>query len=196
MALYLCGSERPGREGEVPLFALKTRAKQAFSPININRSRPNRPLRHIHAITARLITTTTQDAAVLEDVLPAPTMRKDVIRLSRRRRQRVHVIEHDTAGRTTRAASCSASREDALTPMPVLARARPGGHHERHPLAANSNGPPLTRKATLEIYTVAPVSRPPPPHCFRTPPGVVSDLPRVQNTPPGVSQAPPGGCSC
>lgn len=56
-----------------------------------------------------------------------------------------------------------------------------------------SNGPPLTRKATLEIYTVAPCSQDLPPGCFTTPPGVVSDLPRVQNTPRGVASTPGGG---
>lgn len=55
-----------------------------------------------------------------------------------------------------------------------------------------SNGPPLTRKATIEIYTVAPGSQDLPPGCFTPPPGVVSDLPRVQNTPRGVCKHPGG----
>lgn len=119
-------------------------------------------------------------------------MRKDVIRLSRRRRQRIHIIEHDIAGRTVRDASCSASREDALAPMTVLTRSRPGGHHERHPLARNLNGPPLTRKATLETYTVASDSHPPPLSDFRHP---RAQTPRgVASTPPGVLQAPQGCC--
>lgn len=193
MALYRCGHSRWGREGDRPLFAPKIGTKQVFSPIEVNRSRPNDPLRNVHAIAARLITATTQDAAVLEDVLSAPAMRKDVIRLSRRRRQRVHIIEQNIARRTVRNASRAAGREDSLTPMPILTRPGTGGHQERHPLATNSNGPPLTRKATLEIYTVAPVLRPPPPQCFRTPPGVVSDLPRVQDTPRGVTSTPGGG---
>lgn len=147
----------------MPLFALKTRAKQVFSPINVNRGRPNLPFWHVHAIAARLIAPATQHSTVLEYVLSAPTMRKDVIRLSRRRSPCVHIIEHDTTGRTVRNASSFTGCEDSLAPVLVLARARPGGHHERHPLAANSNGPPLTRKATLEIYTVAPALRPLPP---------------------------------
>ena len=56
----------------------------------------------------------------------------------------------------------------------------------------NSNGPPLTRKATLEIYTVARSSQDLPPGCFTPPPGVVSDAPWVQNTPRGVCKHPRG----
>ena len=56
----------------------------------------------------------------------------------------------------------------------------------------NSNGPPLTRKATLEIYTVARAMQDLPPGCVTTPPGVVSDLPRVQNTPRGCCKHPRG----
>ena len=143
-------------------------------------------------------------------------MRKDVIRLSRRRRPRVHIIEHDIAGRTVRDASCSASREDAVAPMAVLTCSRPGGHHERHPLARNLNGPPLTRKATLEIYTVARSSQDLPPGVsrhprgwfqtspgYRTPPGGVCKHPRgVVSTPlrvrttPGRIEALPGGDRC
>ena len=115
-----------------------------------------------------------------------------MIRLSRRRRPRVHIIEKNIARRTVRDTCCAAGREHPLTPMLVLARARAGGHHERHPLAAKSNGPPLTRKATLEIYTVARASQDLPPRCFTPPPGVVSDLPRVQNPPRGVASTPPG----
>lgn len=156
-----------------------------FSPINVNRSRPNDALRNVHAIAARLVTATAQYAAVLEDVLSTPTMRKDVIRLSRRRRSRVHIIENDVAGRTVRDACCAAGRKNSLAPMPILARASPGGHHDRHPLAANLNGPPLMRKATLEIYTVAPDSSPPPPGWFQTPPWY--------RTPPGVFASTPRG---
>ena len=119
-------------------------------------------------------------------------MRKDVIRLSRRRRPRVHVIEHDIAGRTVRDASCSASREDALAPMAVLTCSRPGGHHERHLLARNLNGPPLTRKATLEIYTVAPDSRLPSPGVVLRPPGCRTPPRGVASTPGVVTEAPPG----
>ena len=126
-------------------------------------------------------------------------MRKDVIRLSRRRRPRVHVIEHDIAGRTVRDASCSASREDALAPMAVLTCSRPGGHHERHLLARNLNGPPLTRKATLEIYTVARDSSLPPPGVVLRPPGCRTPPRGVAST-PGWSRKPlrvlntPGVC--
>lgn len=51
---------------------------------------------------------------------------KDVIRLGRRRRPRVHIIEHDAAGRTVRDASSFTGCEDSLAPVLVLARARPG----------------------------------------------------------------------
>lgn len=144
-------------------------------------------LRNVHAIAARLVTATAQYAAVLEDVLSTPTMRENVIRLSRRRRPRVHIIEQNIARRTVRDASSFPGCEHSRAPVPVLTRASPGGHHERHPLAANSNGPPLTRKATLEIYTVAPDSSPPPPGWFQTPPGT--------EHPPGCLQAPPGAVS-
>ena len=112
-------------------------------------------------------------------------MRKDVIRLSRRRRQRVHIIERDIAGRTVRDASCSASREDALAPMTVLTRSRPGGHHERHPLARNLNGPAYAKGHTRNI-----------PRCTRftpTTPRVISDTPGYKPS-PGVLQAPQGCC--
>jgi hypothetical protein len=68
-----------------------------FSPINVNRGRPNLPFWHVHAIAARLIAPTTQHSTVLEDVFAAPTMRKNVIRLGRRRRPRVHIIEKNIA---------------------------------------------------------------------------------------------------
>lgn len=115
-----------------------------------------------------------------------------MIRLGRRRRPRVHIIKQDMARRAVRDASGSAGREHSLTPMLVLTRPRPGGHHERYPLAAKSNGPPLTRKATLEIYTVARSSQDLPPGCFTTPPGGGFGRPRVQNTPRGVCKHPRG----
>ena len=120
-------------------------------------------------------------------------MRKDVIRLSRRRRPRVHIIEQDMTRRAVRDASCSACREHSLTPMLVLTRTRPGGHHERHPLAINSDGPPLTRKATLEIYTVAASSQDLPPGCFTPPPGGGFRPPPGTEHPPGVFASTPGG---
>lgn len=116
-----------------------------------------------------------------------------MIRLRRRRCPRVHVIENDAARRTVRDACCAAGREDSLSPVLVLARARPGGHHERHPLAANSNGPPLTRKATLEAYTVALASQDLPPGRFTPPPGGGFGRPLGTEHPPGCLQAPPGG---
>jgi hypothetical protein len=119
-------------------------------------------------------------------------MRKDVIRLSRRRRPRVHIIKHDATGRTVRDASSFPGCEHSLAPMPILACPRPGGHHERHPLAANSNGPPLTRKATLEIYTVARSSQDLPPRCFTTPPGGGFRPPPGTEHPQGCLHAPPG----
>ena len=118
-----------------------------------------------------------------------------MIRLSRRRRPRVHIIEHDIAGRTVRDASCSASREDAVAPMAVLTCSRPGGHHERHPLARNLNGPPLTRKATLEIYTVARSSQDLPPGVSRHPRGWFQTSPGYRTPPGGVCKHPRGGCS-
>ena len=120
-------------------------------------------------------------------------MRKDVIRLSRRRRPRVHIIKQDMARRTVRDTCCAAGREHPLTPMLVLARARAGGHHERHPLAAKSNGPPLTRKATLEIYTVARASQDLPPRCFTPPPGGGFRPPPGTEPPRGVCKHPPRG---
>lgn len=108
-----------------------------------------------------------------------------MIRLCRRRRPRVHIIEKHIARRAVRHSSCSACREHSLAPVPVLTRARPGGHHERHPLAANSNGPPLTRKATLEIYTVAP-------HRASTPQGVFLTAPGYRPPPRGVCKHPRG----
>lgn len=116
-----------------------------------------------------------------------------MIGLGRRRCPRVHVIEQDTAGRTVRDACCAAGREDSLSPVLVLARTCPGGHHERHPLAANSNGPPLTRKATLEAYTVALSPQDLPPGCFTPPPGGWFRMPPWYRTPPqGCLDAPPG----
>ena len=60
------------------------------------------------------------------------------------------------------------------------------------PLAAKSNGPPLTRKATLEIYTVARSSQDLPPRCFTTPPGGGFRPPPDTEHPQGCLQAPPG----
>lgn len=56
----------------------------------------------------------------------------------------------------------------------------------------NSNGPPLTRKATLEIYTVARAMQDLPPGCFTTPPGVFLTAPWSRTPPQGCLQAPPG----
>ena len=119
-------------------------------------------------------------------------MRKDVIRLGRRRRPRVHVIENDAARRTVRDACCSAGREDSLSPVLVLARARPGGHHARHPLVKLEWPPTYAEGHTRNIHRCTHCARPAPwvfhttPRgWFRTPPGY--------RTPPGVFASTPGG---
>ena len=151
------------------------------------------PFWHVHAIAARLIAPTTQHSTVLEDVFATPTMRKDVIRLGRRRRPRVYIIEQHMTRRAVRDTSGSAGREHPLTPMLVLTRARPGGHQGASPPLPKSNGPPLTRKATLEIYTVARDPQDLPPGCFTPPPGGWFQTSPGTEHPPGCLQAPPGG---
>lgn len=111
--------------GRCPLKRQKHNEKSPFLPVNIHRCRAGSPPRNIHAIATRLIATTAQHAAVLEDVLAAPTMRKDVIRFGRRRCAGVHIIEQHVANRAMRDTSCSAGREHSFTPVLVLARSGP-----------------------------------------------------------------------
>ena len=119
-----------------------------------------------------------------------------MIRLGRRRRPRVHIIKKDMTRRAVRDASRAASREHSLAPMLVLTCTRPGGHQCSSPPRRKIEWPPLTRKATLEIYTVAPCSQDLPPGCFTTPPGGGFRCPWVQNTPGVFASTPGGGFGC
>lgn len=115
-----------------------------------------------------------------------------MIRLGRRRRPRVHIIKHNIARRAVRDTCCAAGREHSLAPMLVLTCTRPGGHQRASPPRHKLEWPPLTRKATLEIYTVAASSQDLPPGCFTTPPGGGFRPPPGTEHPPGCLQAPPG----
>ena len=115
-----------------------------------------------------------------------------MIRLSRRRRPRVHIIEHHIARRTVRDTCCAASREHSLTPMLVLARPGAGGHHERHPLAKLEWPPTYAEGHTRNIHRCTLFARPAPWVFHNTPRGWFQTSPGYR-TPPGVFASTPGG---
>lgn len=139
-----------------------------------------------------------------------------MIRLGRRRRPRVHIIEQHVARRAVRDASCSTGREHSLTPVLVLTRARPGGHHERHPLAELEWPPTYAEGHSRNIHRCARFARPAPwvfrstpgggfagplgmehpQGCLQAPPGVVVKPLRVWKHPPGTCSTSPGDASC
>lgn len=120
-------------------------------------------------------------------------MRKDVIRLGRRRRPRVHIIKQDMTRRAVRDASCAAGRENSLAPMLVLTCTRAGGHQCSSPPRRKIEWPPTYAEGhTRNIHRCTLFARPAPWVFHNTPRGWFQTSPGYR-TPPGVFASTPGG---